>query len=474
MHAYNQDFINGIWTGSSGAKTTTVVDPTTEVPCATVRHSAADDVNRAAIAASRAFPAWATTAPEARAALLDRALSNMAEMADEFVKGMAGEIGVPVWFGRNLQVPMPLKNGAVAAEAARKMSWNEFHGPSLVTKVPVGVVGAITPWNAPLHQIVAKVFAALAAGCTVVLKPSELVPSTAVLFAKALDDAGFPAGVFNMVWGDAAIGEAVCRHPLIDMVSFTGSERGGRAVAEAAGRDVKRVALELGGKSAAILLEDAPLEKAVGAVLTSCFANSGQTCVAQSRLLVPRHLLKDVESFCRDAVATWTIGDPRNEATRLGPVATAAQYDRVREYIGKGKTEGARLVAGGSKRPASLDAGFFVAPTVFFDVAPEMTIAQEEIFGPVLSVIAYEEVEEAVAISNGTRYGLSGSVWGDVGRAAAVASQLRTGQVSLNGAPQNFLAPFGGVKKSGFGRENGYFGVEEFLQLRAVHGAPAV
>ncbi|MBE7200194.1 MAG: aldehyde dehydrogenase family protein, partial [Parafilimonas terrae] len=338
-------------------------------------------------------------------------------------------------------------------------------------RVPCGVVAAITPWNAPLHQIVGKVVAALAAGCTVVLKPSEIAPSTAQLFAQAVDEAGLPAGAFNLVWGDAAVGAALVRHREVDVVSFTGSERGGARVAEAAGSEIKRVVLELGGKSAAILLNDAPMEKAVTTVLTQCFANTGQTCVAQSRLLVPRGRLREVEQLCADGAAAWAPGDPRDEATRMGPVASEAQKHTVTRLIEGALRDGARRVAGGGAPSPGLPSGFFVPPTVFSDVAPDSALAQEEVFGPVLSVIPYDSEDEAIRIANGTRFGLSGSVWGDdLSRATGVAARLETGQVGLNGAPQNFLAPFGGVKRSGFGRENGRFGVEEFLQLRAIHG----
>lgn len=471
MPIYESDFIDGTWTASTSDELSGLVDPTCEAAIGHVRHSAPEAVDRAVLAASRALARWSAVPPVERAAVLERAMEQVAASADAFVAGMTAEIGVPVWFGRLLQVPMPLKNAAVAIDYVRTMAWGEACGTSLVDKVPMGVVAAITPWNAPLHQIVAKVIAALAAGCTVVLKPSEVVPSTAVLFARALDAAGLPAGAFNMVWGGPAIGAALCRHPLVDMVSFTGSEAVGCAVAEAAGREGKRVVLELGGKSAAILLDDAPLDRAVPGVVTSCLANSGQTCVAQTRLIVPRSRLAEIEALCHEALRGWTLGDPRDEATRLGPQATRSQRDRIRSFIRSGVAEGARLLTGGEEQPAEAVLGFYIRPTIFSDVKPDMRIAREEIFGPVLSIIPVDGIEEAIEVANGIPYGLSGSVWGEQASALAVAQRLWTGQVSLNGAPQNFLAPFGGFRKSGFGRENGRFGVEEFLQLRAIHGA---
>jgi acyl-CoA reductase-like NAD-dependent aldehyde dehydrogenase len=468
---YLQNFIAGEWIDATGGDETTLVDPSTERPCGKVIHASPEDVNHAVEAAHQAFPSWSETSPAVRASILEKALAGLEAQAQFLINGMAREIGVPVWFGKLLQIPMPLKNGAIAVETIRTMAWQEQLGPSLVSRVPVGVVAAITPWNAPLHQIVAKVFAALAAGCTVVLKPSELVPSTAVTVARTLSEAGLPPGAFNIVWGGGAIGAALCRHPLVDMVSFTGSEQGGAAVAEAAGRDIKRVVLELGGKSAAILLDDAPLEKAVPTALMQCFANSGQTCVAQSRMLVSRKNLARVEELCQEAINTWVVGDPRDEATRIGPVASAAQYRRVTDYIDRGLSDGARLVSEDPKA-SKPNSGYFVPPTIFSDVTPSMAIAREEIFGPVMSIMPYDTVEDAVSIANGTPYGLSGSIWSaDVGQATGIAKRIRTGQVSLNGAPQNFLAPFGGFKRSGFGRENGRFGVEEFLQYQAIHGA---
>ncbi|WP_076858384.1 aldehyde dehydrogenase family protein [Bradyrhizobium mercantei] len=472
MNRISDNYIDGKWSKANGSDSTQIVNPTTEAEIGTVAYGSPTDVAAAAQSAAKALSVWSSTPPDARAAVLERSLKEIEARSDALVESMAREIGVPIWFGKLLQLPMPLRNGAVAIDTIRTMRWSEFMGTSLVSRVPVGVIGAITPWNAPLHQIVAKVIAALAAGCTIVLKPSEIAPTTAVLFADSLAAAGLPPGVFNMVWGGPEIGSAICNSPSIDMVSFTGSERAGMAVAEAAGRQGKRVVLELGGKSAAIIMDDAPLEKAIPAVLTSCFANSGQTCVAQSRMIVPRRSLGEIEDRCRAAMKTWTIGDPLQEATRLGPVATSSQYRRVMEYIARGAAEGAEAIGADGTRNEP-ERGYFVSPTVFSKVDPSMTIAKEEIFGPVLAIIPYEDERDAIAIANDSVYGLSGSVWSvDQERALRVASSLRTGQVSLNGAPQNFLAPFGGFKKSGFGRENGRFGVEEFLQYQTIHGAP--
>jgi acyl-CoA reductase-like NAD-dependent aldehyde dehydrogenase len=334
------------------------------------------------------------------------------------------------------------------------------------------VVAAITPWNFPLHQIVAKVGAALAAGCTVVLKPSELAPLVARRFARIVHEAGFPPGVFNLVWGNGPdTGAALAAHPDVDMVSFTGSIPGGRAVAHAAAETIKKVALELGGKSATILLDDAPLADAVQTVLRQCFTNSGQICAAQTRLLVPHALMREVEAICKRAASEWTVGDPSHPDTRLGPVANRRQFETVQRHIATALDEGAQLVAGGPGRPAGYDKGYFVRPTVFSGVTMEMSLAHEEVFGPVLAIMPYTDEEHAISIANGTPYGLSGGVFSATPRRAlALARRLRTGQVVINGAPQNLAAPFGGYRQSGIGRENGRYGVEEFFEWKSIQG----
>lgn len=473
MHSFSDNFIAGDWSSATGSGRTTLTNPTTETDFAVVHHASSDDVDAAVAAAQKAFPAWSATPPGDRANILDRCMEEIRERTEGFIASMTSEVGIPTWIGRRLLLPMPLQNGAVAIETIRTMDWSEFMGPSLVSRVPVGVVVAITPWNAPLHQIVAKVIAALAAGCTVVLKASEIAPTTAVLFADSLKGAGLPAGAFNLIWGGPETGSALCSHSGVDMISFTGSERVGLAVAELAGRYGKRVVLELGGKSAALICADAPLDRAIPAVLTSCFASSGQTCVAQTRLLVPEHMIDAVKDICTREIDSWTCGDPSRDDTRLGPVATRRQHLQIQAELSNAQAEGVTVLQ--SQNVSLPKKGFFVPPTVLFGVTPSMKVAQQELFGPILSVIAYRNEDEAVAIANGTAYGLSGSVWsGDRCAAVRLAQRLQTGQVSVNGAPQNFLAPFGGVKRSGYGRENGRFGVEECLQYHVVHGAMIV
>lgn len=462
-------FIDNRWTVGAG-RSVVAINPTTLEPCAEVQFAQPAEIDGAVRAAAAAFPGWSALAREERAAALTRLHAVLEERSEIFVRAMAEEIGSPLWFGRAIQMGMPLANLKIAIDSITTRFDDEKVGSSLVVREPVGVVAAITPWNAPVHQIVAKVGAALAAGCTMVLKPSEVAPVTASLFADAIKDAGIPEGVFNIVFGDAEAGRALVAHPLTAMVSFTGSTAVGRAVAAIAAEGTKKVTLELGGKSAAILLDDGLVDAAVAAILRLCFSNSGQICVAHSRFLVPRHLVEQAHELCRRHVSDWTLGDPADERTRLGPVATKAQYERVRRYIQKGIEEGATLLTGGADPVAGLP-GYFIRPTIFTNVTPEMTIAREEIFGPVLSILPYDTVEHAVQIANSVPFGLSGGIWSnDRQHATAVARRMRTGQVAINGAPQNLATPFGGYGDSGYGRENGHYGIEEFLQYKAIHG----
>jgi acyl-CoA reductase-like NAD-dependent aldehyde dehydrogenase len=470
MDQLGASFIDNAWHKGSG-ETFVSVNPTTRQALGDVRFGTAADVDRAVRAAAAAFPGWSALPRSERANHLRTLHKLLTERSEHFVQTMALEIGSPVWFGRMVQMGLPLKNLEVTIGALETHFKDEAIGPSLVVREPIGVVAAVTPWNAPLHQIVAKVGAALAAGCTMVLKPSEVAARTAMLFAETVKDAGLPPGVFNMVFGDAQVGEALVKHPLVNMVSFTGSSAVGRAVAAAAAQGIKKVTLELGGKSAAILLDESMMEAAAGAILRLCFSNSGQICVANSRFLVPRALKTKVEELCAANAKGWIMGDPQAEATKLGPVATATQHQRVASYIRRGTEEKGRLVSGADPVPDDLQ-GYFVPGTIFSDVTADMTIAREEIFGPVLCIMPYDSVDEAITIANNTPYGLSGSVWtNDKSVGLAVARRMRTGQVALNGAPQNLGTPFGGYGESGYGRENGPYGIDEFLNYKAIHGA---
>lgn len=463
-------YINGEWVPSSGSGTLEVVDSTSEEILGTVPEGTVEDVDRAVAAAAAAFPAWAATPLADRTALLTKAAEALGARMDALADLITHEVGMPRILSQLVQVGLPLNSFATAAQVASEFEWERIVGNSLVVREPIGVVGAITPWNYPLHQIAAKVAPALAAGCTVVLKPSEVAPLNAFVLADILDEVGLPAGVFNLVTGvGPVVGEAIAAHPQVDMVSFTGSTRAGRRVSEVAAATVKRVALELGGKSANVILEDADLSAAVPDGVGKCFLNSGQTCSALTRMLVPRSRLAEAEELARTAAEGFTPGDPFDPATRLGPLVSSAQRDRVRAYIAQGVSEGATLVTGGAEAPEGLDRGFFVRPTVFSSVTPDMVIAREEIFGPVLVMIPYDTEEEAIAIANDTDYGLAGGVWaGDADRASLVARRLRTGQVEINGGAFNPMAPFGGYKQSGNGREFGSYGLEEFLEVKAI------
>ena len=383
---------------------------------------------------------------------------------------IAREVGTPVNVSTIIQVGLPIMTFASMAELVGQVPWEETVGNSTVVREPVGVVGAITPWNYPLHQIAAKVAPALAAGCTVVLKPSEVAPLNAFVLAEVMHEIGLPPGVFNLVSGTGLdVGEAVACHREVDIVSFTGSTRAGKRVAELAAATVKRVTLELGGKSATVILPDADFDRAVPAGVTMCFLNSGQTCNALTRMLVPRDRLRETEEIAVRTAESYTLGNPLDDTTRIGPLVSAAQRERVRAYIQNGIDEGAKLVIGGVDPPEGLEKGFFVRPTVFSEVRRDMTIAQEEIFGPVLSILPYDTEDEAIEIANDSVYGLAGAVWAaDAARATGVARRIRTGQVDINGGSFNPLAPFGGFKQSGHGRELGKFGLEEYLEIKSL------
>jgi len=463
-------YIDGSWVPSTSTDTLDVFDSTTEAVMGTIPNGTADDVDRAVRAAAAAFPAWSATPVDDRAKLLDRLAEGLGARMAEIGALISHEVGMPAKLAGGVQVGLPAGAAADAAKNAREYPWEEEMGNSLIIHEPVGVVAAITPWNYPLFQIVLKVAPAIAAGCTVVLKPSEVAPLNAFALADIIDEIGFPPGVFNLVTGvGPVVGEALAAHPLVDAVSFTGSTRAGKRVMQLAAENVKKVSLELGGKSANIMLEDADLAAAIPAGLFGCWINSGQTCSALTRMLVPRSRLAEAEEIAVGAAAGFTPGDPFAETSLLGPLVSAAQRDRVRGYIQQGIDEGAKLLIGGVEPPEGLDTGYFVQQTIFSEVTRDMTIAREEIFGPVLCIIPYDTEDEAVDIANDTDYGLAGAVWSaDKDHALAVAKRLRTGQVDVNGGGFNASAPFGGYKQSGIGRERGRYGFEEFLEVKSV------
>ncbi|MGH8617911.1 MAG: aldehyde dehydrogenase family protein [Burkholderiales bacterium] len=470
MIVRDQLYINGAWTPSRSSGQIEVIEAATEAVMGRVPAGDPADVDAAVRAARAAFEPWAATPVAQRATLLEKIAAGLKARADEIGRTISAEVGMPLKLSQRIQAGLPPQVMADTAALARDYPFEEAIGHTRVTLEPTGVVACITPWNYPLHQTVAKVAPALAAGCTVVLKPSEVAPLSAFILAEVVHAAGLPRGVFNLVSGPGVpIGEALAGHPDIDMVSFTGSTRAGKRISELAAAGVKRVALELGGKSAAVVLDDADLARAVKATVTQCYLNGGQTCSALSRLLVPASRHDEAAALAVEVARTFLPGDPAKDDTRLGPLVSAAQRERVRGYIRKGVEEGAQLLTGGAEAPDGFGRGYYVQPTIFGRVRPDMTIAQEEIFGPVLSIIAYENEEEAVRIANGTAYGLAGAVWsGDPARAERVARRLRAGRVDVNGGGFNPLAPFGGFKQSGHGRELGRYGLEEFLEARSL------
>jgi len=471
MRAYEQLYINGQWVASAGTGSLSVHDSATEEVIATVPEGAPSDVQAAVAAAKAAFPAWNALSKEERAAYLMKIHAGLEARTDELANTIAREVGMPLWLSSMIQVGLPKGNFKSAADLLGSYQFEEQVGNSLVVREAIGVVGCITPWNYPLHQIALKVAPAMAAGNTVVLKPSEVAPINAFILAEVIHEAGVPAGVFNLVTGlGPVVGEAIVAHADVDMVSFTGSTRAGKRVAEVASQTVKKVALELGGKSANVILPDADFGKAVSDGVGKCFLNSGQTYTALTRMLVPRERLAEAEQIAAaTAAAAFQPGNPFEAGRFVGPLVSAAQRDRVRGFIRTGIDEGATLVVGGPDAPEGLEQGYYVQPTIFSGVTRGMTIAQEEIFGPVLSIMPYDSEEEAVEIANDSIYGLAGGVWGgDPERAKAVARRIRAGQVEVNGGAFNPAAPFGGYKQSGLGREAGKFGLEEFLEVKAL------
>jgi len=466
----DQFFIGGQWVAPSTKDSIDVHNAGTGAVMGKVPAGGEKDAQSAVAAALAALDAWSQTPVEKRAEFLQKISEGLKGRADEIAKTIAQEVGMPVKLSARIQAGLPIANFANFAKLAREFKFEERVGNSLVVREPVGVVVAITPWNYPLHQIALKVAPALAAGCTVVLKPSEVAPFNAFILAEVIEAAGLPMGVFNLVTGfGPQVGEALVKHPKVDMISFTGSTRAGKRISELAAQGVKRVALELGGKSASVILEDADLAAAVKGTVNGCYLNSGQTCTALTRMLVPASKHDEAAKIAAEIARSFAPGDPMSESTRLGPLSSAAQLERVRGYINKGIAEGAELVAGGPESPEGLSGGYYVKPTVFGNVKPGSTIAQEEIFGPVLSIIAYQDEEEAVRLANDSPYGLAGAVWSkDEARAQKVARRIRAGQVDVNGGAFNMNAPFGGFKQSGHGREAGVYGLEEFLEYKSL------
>jgi acyl-CoA reductase-like NAD-dependent aldehyde dehydrogenase len=468
MQTYSSHYINGQWVKAQSKDSFSVHDASTEEVMATVPAGTAQEAAQAIEAARAAFEGWSSLSVEVRAAYLDKVSAGLKARMDEIATVIAREVGMPLKLARAVQVGGPVWGWANFAKVARSFAWEEKVGNSLVVREPIGVVACITPWNFPLNQITLKVAAALAAGCTVVLKPSEIAPVNAMLLAEVIHDAGLPAGVFNLVNGAGpVVGEVMASHPQVDMVSFTGSTRAGKRVAELASQTVKRVALELGGKSASVILDDANFENAVKGTLSACLLNSGQTCSAHTRMLVPESRYEEIKALAVAAIAKFNIGPSLEETSKLGPLVSAAQRDRVLGFIEQGIREGAEVIAGGPAKPA-FDKGYFVQPTILRVQAGD-TLAREEIFGPVLVIITYRDENEAVQIANDTLYGLGGGVWSqDEAHAIAVARRIRTGQVDINGGAFNASAPFGGYKQSGNGRENGKYGLEEFLEYKSL------
>lgn len=471
MRDYRKFYIGGEWVAPTGSETIEVVDPATEQVAGLIAKGEQADVDAAVAAARAAFPAFSETSREERVAMLSRLAEALTAKADALAEAVTEEMGAPSWLASQAHVPMAIGHLQVLAGQLADFAFEEARGTTVIRHEGVGVCALITPWNWPLNQIAAKVAPAIGAGCTMVLKPSEIAPFSAHVFAEAVHEAGIPAGVFNLVDGDGpGVGQALATHPDVDMVSFTGSTRAGVEIARAAAPTVKRVSQELGGKSAHIVMEGADIGAAVAGNIDAVAMNTGQTCVALTRVLVPAGRMAEAEAAAAKAADAVTVGAPSSNAY-MGPLSSAAQFAKVQSMIAKGVAEGAKLVAGGEGRPEGLDTGYYVKPTVFSDVTPGMTIEREEIFGPVVSIMAYDDIADAVAKANDTPYGLSGAVTGPTREAAMeVARKLRTGNVAVNGGGIDLTAPFGGYGQSGNGREFGLYGLHEFLEVKAVMG----
>ena len=475
MKEYLQFYINGEWVDPVEPRTLDIENPATEEAFATISLGSAADVDKAVAAAKAAFPSFAATSVEYRAELLDKITAGVQARMGEMAEAISDEMGAPMWLAKAAQVPAGMGHFATAAAILRNYQFEEMRGTTLLRKEPIGVCGFITPWNWPLNQIACKVAPAIAAGCTMVLKPSEISPLNALIMTEIMHEAGVPAGVFNLVNGDGpGVGAVMSAHPDVDMMSFTGSTRAGILVAQAAAPTVKRVAQELGGKSPNIVLPDADLQKAVGGGVMQMMTNSGQSCNAPSRMFVPKDKNDEAMAIAKATAEAVKVQMPREaDKGAIGPISNGNQYQKVQDLIQKGIDEGATLLAGGTGRPEGLNRGYFARPTVFGNVTNEMTIAREEIFGPVMVMIPYDDVEDAIEMANDTEYGLAGYVQGSPAEAAKVANRIRAGQIQINGQGPDFSAPFGGYKQSGNGREWGEHGFEEFLEVKAVMGASA-
>ena len=475
MKEFLQFYINGEWVDPVKPRTLDIENPATEEMFATISIGSAADVDKAVAAARAAFPAFSQTSVEYRAELLDKITAGIQARMPELAEAISDEMGAPMWLANAAQVPSGMGHFATTAAILRNYKFEEMRGSTLLRKEPIGVCGFITPWNWPLNQIACKVAPAIAAGCTMVLKPSEIAPLDALIMAEVMHEAGVPAGVFNLVNGDGpGVGSSLSAHPDVEMVSFTGSTRAGVLVAQAAAPTVKRVAQELGGKSPNIVLPDADLQKAVAGGVMQMMTNTGQSCNAPSRMFVQRDQKDEAMAIAKAAAESVKVQMPREaERGAMGPISNGNQYQKVQDLIQTGIDEGATLVAGGTGRPEGLNRGYFARPTVFGDVTNEMTIAREEIFGPVLVMIPYDTVDDAVEMANDTEYGLAGYVQGPHDDAVKIANRIRAGQINVNSAGPDFTAPFGGFKQSGNGREWGDHGFEEFLEVKAVMGASA-
>jgi aldehyde dehydrogenase (NAD+) len=470
-----QFYIDGAWVDPVEPKQFTVINPATEQAAGVISMGSAKDVDHAVAAARRAFDSYARTTPAERLSLLERILAAYKAHYDEIAQAISIEMGAPITLSKGAQTRIGVGHISAMIDVLKTFNFEELRGTVRLVQEPVGVCALITPWNWPMNQVAAKVIPALAAGCTMVLKPSEFSPFSAILWAKVMHEAKVPAGVFNLINGDGPnVGAPLSSHKEVDMVSFTGSTRAGTEVAKSAAASVKRVHQELGGKSPNVLLEDADFERAVKQSVLHVFQNSGQSCNAPTRMLVPASKLAEVEAIAKRVAEGVIVGDPASEKTNIGPVVSKIQFDRVEGYISKGIAEGAKVVIGGAGRPEGLDKGYYVRPTIFSNVRNDMTIAREEIFGPVLCILPYDNEEQAVQIANDTPYGLAAYVWSqDNVHARRVGARIRAGQVTLNGASGTMNTPFGGFKMSGNGREYGEFGLRDFLEVKAVIGVDA-